>query len=308
MTEVAAIPVFVAVADTGGFAAAARQLGITKSAVSKRISALEGRLGTQLFHRSTRSISLTEAGQIYLAHAAQALGAARDAEDAVAALQGKPVGQLKISAPMSFGRLHVAPLVAGFLSNHPGVTLDLTVDDRVVDLVEAGYDMAIRAGVMPDSSLVARRLAPIHSVIVAAPAYLAKHGTPLRPEDLTAHNCLHYAYSRDPLEWVFHKPGGETRVRTRGSLRVNNSEVLCKALVDGLGVGRLPTFIAGSHIAEGSLVRLLPAHPLPEQALFAVFPERRHMPAKVRVFVGHLIDQIGSTIPYWDRNAGLVDQ
>ncbi|MEH6647370.1 LysR family transcriptional regulator [Sulfitobacter sp.] len=307
MTEIGAIPVFVAVAETRGFASAARQLGVTKSAVSKRISAMEARLGTQLFHRSTRSISLTEAGEIYLAHAVQALGAARDAEDAVAALQDKPVGQLKISAPMSFGRLHIAPLVADFLADNPGIRLELTMDDRVVDLVEAGYDMAIRAGTMPDSALIARRLAPIYSVIVAAPSYLAQHGTPMQPEDLASHNCLHYAYSRGPLDWAFLGPDGETRVRTSGSLSVNNSEALCTALVDGLGIGRLPTFIAGSFIAAGSLERLLPSYPMPEQALFAVFPERHHMPAKVRAFIDYLVNQIGSKTPYWDREARLHD-
>ncbi|MDE0970016.1 MAG: LysR substrate-binding domain-containing protein [Octadecabacter sp.] len=307
MTEISAIPVFVAVAETGGFASAARQLGITKSAVSKRISALETRLGTQLFHRSTRSISLTETGEIYLTHAAQALGAAREAEDAVAALQGKPVGHLKISAPVSFGRLHIAPLIAGFLADHPGITLEIAMDDRIVDLVESGYDMAIRAGTMPDSTLIIRRLAPIYSVIVAAPSYLVKYGEPTQPDSLTNHNCLHYAYSRDPLDWAFLGPDGEIRVRTTGSLRINNSEALCTALIDGLGVGRLPTFIASTFIAAGSLVRLMPTHPMPEQTLFAVFPERRHMPAKVRIFVDYLINQIGSTIPYWDSEAGLLD-
>ena len=157
MTEISAIPVFVAVAENGSFAAAARKLGITKSAVSKRIGLLEANLGAQLFHRSTRNISLTEAGKIYLSHAVLALGSAQEAEDAVAALQGDPVGHLKLSVPMSFGQLHVAPAVPEFLRRHPGITMELSMDDRFIDLVESGMDLALRAGTLPDSALIARR-------------------------------------------------------------------------------------------------------------------------------------------------------
>jgi DNA-binding transcriptional LysR family regulator len=305
LIEIGAIPVFVKVSETGGFAAAARQLGLTKSAVSKRISTLEAHLGAQLFHRSTRSISLTEAGEIYLAHAVQALGSAREAEDAVAALQDRPVGQLRICAPVTFGLLHVAPLVTEFLQTHPGITLDLAMDDRVVDLVDAGYDMAIRAGAMPDSALIARRLTTIKSVIVASPKYVTDYGAPMYPEDLIDHNCLHYTYSRDPLEWAFAGPEGETKIKTKGTLGINNSEALCRVLIDGLGVGRLPTFVASSHIRAGRLIRVIPQHILPEQALYAVFPERRHIPAKVRAFTDFLVHRIGGDIAYWDAEAAI---
>ena len=304
MTEIGAIPVFVAVADHGGFAAAARHLGITKSAVSKRIGVLEAHLGTLLFHRSTRSISLTEAGEAFLAHAAQALDAAQKAEDAVSALQGRPVGLLRLSTPMSFGQLHVAPLITAFLRNYPEIRLDLTMDDKLVDLVEGGIDVALRAGTLEDSSLIARRLAPIHSVVVAAPEYLSQSGIPNSPEDLLAHTCLHYSYSRDHTEWRFAGPNGDVRVQTSGILRVNNSEALCTALLDGLGIGRLPTFIAGAHLTSGRLVRVLPDYRLPEQALYAVFPERKHMPAKVRAFLDFVVERIGQDVPYWDLDAG----
>lgn len=306
MTDIGAIPVFVAVAESGGFAPAARRLGVTKSAVSKRIGALETHLGTQLFHRSTRSISLTEAGETYLAHAAQALGSAQEAEDAVTALQSHPVGHLRISAPMSFGRLHVAPLLTEFLKAYPGITLDMTMDDRITDLVEAGLDMALRAGTLRDSALIARRLAPIRSILVAAPKYVTKFGNPQHPEELLTHNCLHYAYSLDPREWHLVGPEGEMHIRTKGSLRVNNSEALCTALIDGLGVGRLPTFIAGAHLAAGRLVHILPEYGFPEQALYAVFPERRHMPMKVRTLVDFLVDKIDKEKPFWDIEAGLI--
>lgn len=306
MTEIGAIPVFVAVAENGSFAAAARKLGVTKSAVSKRVGGLEAHLGAQLFHRSTRSISLTEAGEIYLAHAIQALGSAQEAEDAVAALQGDPVGHLKVSAPMSFGQLHVAPAIPEFLRLHPGITLELSMDDRFVDLVDSGMDLALRAGTLPDSALIARKLAPIHSMIVAAPAYLARAGEPHHPQDLTDHDCLHYAYSRDPLEWKFIGDDGGIAVRTRGRFRVNNSEALCTTLIAGLGIGRLPTFIAGAHLAAGRLQRVLPNFLMPEQALYAVFPERQHIPAKVRTFVEYFANYVGKKMPYWDSEAGLT--
>ena len=306
MTEIGAIPVFVAVAENGSFAAAARKLGITKSAVSKRIGGLESHLGAQLFHRSTRSISLTEAGEIYLAHAIQALGSAQEAEDAVAALQGDPVGHLKVSAPMSFGQLHVAPAIPEFLRLHSGITLELSMDDRFVDLVDSGMDLALRAGTLPDSALIVRKLAPIHSVIVAAPSYLDRAGTPFHPQDLMDHDCLHYAFSRDPLEWKFNGDDGEITVRTKGRFRVNNSDALCTTLIAGLGIGRLPTFIAGAHLAAGRLQRVLPNFLMPEQALYAVFPERQHVPAKVRAFVEFFANYVGKKTPYWDNEAGVT--
>ena len=305
MTEIGAIPVFVAVAENQGFAAAARRLGITKSAVSKRISALETHLGVQLFHRSTRSISLTEAGEAYLEHAVHALGYAQEAEDAVAALQGEPVGHLKLSVPMSFGQLHVAPAIPKFLKLYPSITMELSMDDRFIDLVDSGMDLALRAGTMPDSALVARRLAPIHSVIVASAEYLDRSGEPTHPQDLAGHNCLHYAYSRDPLEWRFLSADGEIAVKTKGNFRVNNSAALCTTLLAGMGIGRLPTFIAGEHLSSGRLRRVLLDYPMPEQALFAVFPERRHLPAKVRAFIGFFAEYIGKGTPYWDTAAGL---
>jgi len=306
MTEIGAIPVFVAVAENQGFAAAARKLGITKSAVSKRMGALEAHLGVQLFHRSTRSISLTEAGETYLEHAVHALGYAQEAEDAVAALQGEPVGHLKLSVPMSFGQLHVAPAIGEFLKMYPSLSVELSMDDRFIDLVDSGMDLAIRAGTLPDSALIAKKLTPIHSVIVASPDYLEQFGIPQTPQDLLEHDCLHYSYSRDPLEWKFLGRDGAVTVRTKGRFQVNNSEALCTTIIDGLGIGRLPTFIAGAHLAAGRLQRVLPDFPMPEQALFAVFPERRHIPTKVRAFVDFFASHVGHRSPYWDKEAGLV--
>ncbi len=298
--SIGAIPVFVAVAENGGFAAAARQLGVSKSAVSKRISQLEAELGAQLLHRSTRSLSLTEAGERYLAHAVRALGAAREAEDAVLELQGDPKGVLKISAPMSFGRLHVAPLLAPFLRRHRGLEIDMVMDDRVTDLVEGGFDLAIRAGTLPDTALIARKLAPCRNLLCAAPAYIAEFGQPDHPAELPNHNCLHYAYFSDAQEWTFIGSDDTIRVAAGGSLRINNGEALLEAVLGGLGIARLPSFIAGPHLKSGALLRLLPHYDMPSQAIYAVFPERRHRPAKVRAFQDFLIDAYGHGLPPWD--------
>ena len=306
MDGIGVVPVFVAVAENRGFAAAARCLGVSKSAVSKRIALLEERLGVRLFHRSTRKVSLTEAGEHYLAHAVRALGAAREAEDAVLALQGAPKGRLRINAPMSFGRLHVAPLIPEFLETHPGIEIDMVMDDRVVDLVAEGFDVAIRGGTLDDSSLIARKIAPLHNVLLAAPSYISRHGQPDVPDDLLNHNCLHYAYSQDAREWVLLSKDDEIRIRTSGTYRVNNGEALKEAILRGTGIARLQTFVAGPDIAAGRLVQILPNHRMPAQTLYAVFPERRHLPVKVRAFVDFLVERIGGELPAWDKEAGLA--
>lgn len=301
MDGIGTIPVFVAVVENDGFAAAARKLGVSKSAVSKRITLLEARLGAQLLHRSTRKLSLTEAGERYFVHAVEALAAAREAEDAVAQLQDAPRGLLKINTPMSFGRLHVAPLVPEFLKQYPLIEIDMVMDDRIIDLVEGGFDVAIRGGTLPDSALIARKLAPLHSVLCAAPDYVARHGQPSEPADLLNHNCIHYSYSSGVAEWTFLGPNEPVTVRTSGTYQVNNSEALREVLIGKCGIGRLPTFVAGPDILSGRLIRVLPQFRMPSQSLYSVFPERRHMPAKVRVFLDFAIEQFGADQPYWDE-------
>ncbi|WP_417455442.1 LysR family transcriptional regulator [Kiloniella sp.] len=307
MESMNAIPVFVAVVEEGSFAAAARRLGVTKSAVSKRISLLEAHLGVQLLHRSTRKLSLSEAGEQYFAHAIQSLAAAQDAADAVAQLQGAPQGRLRINTPMSFGRLHIAPLIPDFLAAYPGVGVDMVMDDRVVDMVEGGFDLAIRVRTLEDSALIARKLAPCHNLLCAAPSYLKKHGTPKHPHDLQKHNCLQYAYANKIHTWRFEETnnGDVINLDVTGSYQVNNSEALREALVAGVGIARLPTFIAGADITAGRLVPLLPDYKLPSQIIYAVFPERRHLPAKVRVFIDYLVEKIGGDQPYWETYFNL---
>jgi DNA-binding transcriptional LysR family regulator len=192
--------VFVAVIENGGFSAAARALGVSKSAVSKRINQLESHLGMRLLHRTTRRLSLTEAGERYYEHAIQALSAAGKAEDAVAELQGEPQGKLKISSPMSFGRLHLAPLIPKFMQRYPKLQIDLVMDDKNIDLVAAGIDVAIRAGDMPDSTLIARKLAPLRQVLCASPTYILRYAMPVTPSELCEHNCILFSYSGDANE------------------------------------------------------------------------------------------------------------
>ena len=295
-----AIPVFVAVVENGGFSAAARTLGISKSAVSKRINQLEAHLGVRLLHRTTRKLSLTEAGERYFEHAAQALTAAGQAEDAVTELQGEPQGNLKISSPMSFGRLHVAPLIPKLLQRYPKLQIDLVMDDRKVDLVAGGFDVAIRAGNLPASTLIARKLAPVRQVLCVSPDYIDRYGRPGTPAELSSHNCVLYSYSSDAYEWTLIGESGPETVTVSGSYQVNNSEALLEALREGIGIGRLPTFVAGPDLKTGRLVKLFESYSLPDFTLYAVFPERQYLPAKVRAFLDFAIEYFGGDQPYWD--------
>jgi DNA-binding transcriptional LysR family regulator len=300
MRRFGAIPVFVAVVENGGFTAAARTLGISKSAVSKRINQLEAHLGVRLLHRTTRKLSLTEAGERYFEHAIQALAAANQAEDAVAELQGEPQGQLRICSPMSFGRLHVAPLIPKLFKRYPKLQIDLVMDDRKVDLVAGGFDVAIRAGNLPDSTLIARKLAPVRQVLCASPDYLDRYDRPGTPAELSGHNCVLYSYSTDADKWTLIGEGGPETVTVSGSYKVNNSEALLEALREGVGIGRLPTFVAGPDLKAGRLVKLFESYRIPEFTLYAVFPEREYLPAKLRVFLDFAIEYFGGDEPYWD--------
>jgi len=300
MSEFAAIPVFVAVVESGGFSAASRTLGVSKSAVSKRINQLENHLGVLLLHRTTRRLSLTEAGERYYEHAAQALSAAGKAENAVTELQGEPQGKLKISSPMSFGRLHVAPLIPKFMQRYPKLQIDLVMDDRNIDLVAGGIDVAIRSGDMPDSTLIARKLAPLRQVLCASPIYIDRYGMPVTPSELRERNCILFSYSGDANQWTLSKGDQSEAVLVSGSYRVNNSEALLEALREGVGIGRLPTFVAGPDLKAGNLVRILESYHIPDHSFYAVFPERQYLPAKVRAFLDFAIEYFGGDQPYWD--------
>ncbi|WP_445358454.1 LysR family transcriptional regulator [Microbulbifer sp. ANSA005] len=301
METIAAIPIFVTVAETGGFSPAAKLLGISKSAVSKRVTQLELQLGVKLLHRTTRKLSLTEAGEHFYEHARVAYKSAKDAQDAVLQLQGEPRGRLRINAPMSFGRLHLAPLIPVFMKRYPEISIDMILDDKVVDLVGEGFDIAIRGGDLPDTSLIARKLAPLKSVLCASPSYLKEFGEPTELEQLSAHNCLIFTYSRDVKEWGFIKDNHLHTIEVKGNYQVNNSEALREALLQGVGIGRLPTFVAGPDIEAGKLIPLFEEYQMPAKSIYAVFPERQFMPAKVRAFIDFAIEYFGGDTPYWDQ-------
>ncbi|EJK2114637.1 LysR family transcriptional regulator [Vibrio navarrensis] len=300
INQFADLPVFVTVVDCGSFSQAAKQLNLTKSAVSKRISHLEDGLGIRLLNRTTRKLSLTEAGQRYYDYASQALSLAKRGVDAVSELHGSPQGRLKITAPMTFGVLHVAPLISEFLGRYPEVEIDLQLEDKMVDLVEGGFDLGIRIGHLPDSNLIAKRLAPCRTVLCASPSYVAKMGAPQKPADLADHNCLRYSYFRGGNEWLFLHQEQEFKVLPRGNFIVNNSEAIRRALIAGIGVAQMPTFIIGKELRCGALVNLMPEYRLPEHFLYAVYPQRKHMPLKVRMFIDFLSEKLGSDTPYWD--------
>lgn len=305
MQAFSAIPIFIAVVENGSFSSAASQLNITKSAISKRITQLEEELGIRLLNRTTRKLSLTEAGSRYYEYVVQSFNLAQQGVDAVTELQGSPRGRLKVTTPMTFGVLHVAPLISEFLKQYPDVTIDLQLEDKMVDLVEQGFDVGIRIGQLAESNLVAKRLAPCVSVLCASPEYLATHDTIVTPRDLINHNCLLYSYYRGGTEWSLTQHHQEHRVVPSGSLRVNNSEALRKASLGGAGIANLPTFIVANDLLEGRLVHVLADYQLPQHAVYAVFPERKHMPLKVRAFIDFIADKLGTDTPYWDKGLKL---
>ncbi len=292
--------IFAAVVEAKSFSAAAKQLGMSKSAVSKQVGKLEDRLGARLLNRTTRRLSLTESGTTYYEYCARILEEAEQAESAVTVMHDRPRGTLRINAPVSFGILHLAPAINDFLEENQEITVDMTLDDRFVDLVEEGYDVAVRIGEMKDSSLVARRLAPCRFVICAAPSYLGRHGVPESPEELVDHNCLVYTYSSTG-EWQFRSPQGEPRlVRLTGSFHANNGDALRAAALAGVGILVSPTFIVGDDLRNGSLKPVLVGYERHPAAVNAVFPHRRHLSPKVRAFVDFAAKRFGPE-PYWDE-------
>ena len=301
ISDLTAQATFAQVVEAASFSAAARALGLSKSAVSKQVSRLEARLGVQLLNRTTRRLSLTEAGAVFYEGCQRMLAEAEAAEQAVTHLAAAPRGHLRLNAPMSFGILHLSPLLPALLRRCPELTVDLTLNDRLVDLVEEGYDLAIRIGRLPDSSLIARRLAPSRAVLCAAPAYLEEQGLPDRPRDLKRHAGLIYSYQADGATWRLTGPAGSERVPVAGRFRVNNGDALRQAALGGLGIAQLPTFIVGDDLRTGRLRRVLPDWEVAaEAAVHAVYPATRNLSPKVRVVIDFLAERFGDA-PYWDR-------
>jgi DNA-binding transcriptional LysR family regulator len=290
---------FVRVVEAGSFVAGAQRLGLSPAMVSRHVQDLEHRLGTRLLNRTTRRLSLTEAGAAYFERSRQLLRELEEMDLSVARDVQQPRGVLRVNAPVVFGTRHLSRLLADYTARYPEVGIDLALTDRFIDLIEEGADLAVRIGALTDSALVARRLFPARLVLCAAPDYLTRHGIPRTLDDLTRHNCLGYTYTRGGSEWEFHEAGGPVVVSLRGSLRANHGEVLYQAALDGMGIVLSPTFIVGDALRDGRLRQVLPDARLAQLSGYAVFPSRKFLSAKVRTFVDFLAEAFGPE-PYWD--------
>ncbi|TFH84876.1 LysR family transcriptional regulator [Billgrantia azerbaijanica] len=297
MDKLQAMRIFRRVAELGGFAAAARDLGLVPASVSKHVAQLERTLGVKLIRRTTRRMSLTDVGSAYLERVSHLLDELEEAESAITGLHTEPRGMLRVSLPMSFGLLHIAPALPGFLELYPDIQVDMRFNDRVVDLVEEGVGVTLRISTqLEDSTLVARRLAPVRRVLCAAPSYLQQAGEPRAVGELQQHDCLIYTLSSSPQRWLL---GGE-EVTVNGRLQADNSLALREALLAGQGIAQMPTFLVGEELRAGRLVRVLPDVEPEKHYLFVVYPPGRQLSAKVRLFVEYLQAWVGDP-PRWDR-------
>ena len=299
MMELDDLRSFVEVVESGGFNRAARRLGVSKTIVSRRIARLEAELGTRLLSRTTRGISPTEAGLEFKARSERILAQLEEAREAVAQQAGGVVGRLRLSAPLSFGVRHVAPVLAEMAQRHPRLEMDVSYSDRIVDLIGERFDAAIRIGTLQDSSLVARRIAPVRSVLVASPDYLARNGRPSTPHDLTGHECLIYT-GRTVAEWQFLAGRRSISIRPEGRLRSDSGEAVLQWATAGLGIAEGPSFLVSDAIDSGALEALLTDYARPEHGIHVVRPPGSYVAGKVRVLIDTLVERFGGQ-PYWDR-------
>jgi DNA-binding transcriptional LysR family regulator len=291
---------FIRVVDLGGFTDAAKKMGLSKSAVSKHVSALEARLGARLLNRTTRRVSPTEIGLAYYDRASRVVAEAVEADAMAASMQGAPRGELRISAPLSFGIRQFAPAVTAFLAAYPEVSARVSLDDRFVELVAEGFDMAVRIGALPDSSLMAKKLAETSLRLVASPDYLARRGAPAGLDALSDHELLHYSNSAWGSAWRLRGAHGEERtVRAVGRLTVNNGDALLEAARQGLGIAVSPSFICAGALREGAVVEVLPEARPAALGIWAVYPAGRFPQPKLRVFVDFLAERFRGSGPDW---------
>jgi DNA-binding transcriptional LysR family regulator len=290
MPSLVAMAAFARVVEAGSFTAAARDLELSTPVVSKRIGELEHELGTRLLHRTTRKLSLTEAGSAFYRHCARLVEEARMAEEAVARLNEAPRGVLRITAPASFGSNQVAMAIPAFLQRYPEVRIEMVLNDRIVDLAEEGFDLAIRLTNEPQPNLVARRLTTATKMVCASPEYWRLHGKPRTPAELAQHNCLLYASVPMLNEWYFNGPAGAERIEVRGNFSVNGPAALREAAVGGLGVVRLTSFVVSQDIAAGRLETALDEYASPDTDIYLAYLPNRYLSKKTRVFIDFLLD------------------
>jgi DNA-binding transcriptional LysR family regulator len=288
MDTLSALAAFIKIVELGSFAAAADKLELSRSSLTKLIAYLERKYDARLLNRTTRKLSLTDAGRALYERAIPLLVEFDELEGALQSDVQHPQGRLRVSAPFTFGILHLGPVINHYMEKYPDVYVDLELKDQVVDLVEDGFDLAIRIGQLNDSSLVARQLAVIDVVSCASPAYVQKHGAPQHPSELVSHSCLNYTYARQGNEWLFQRGDEHVRIKVSGPFRANNGDVLRMAALAGHGIIQQPSFIVGEDIRVGRLIPLLSGWNTYKPALHAVYPHRRFLSAKVKTFIEHL--------------------
>ncbi|MEO9655507.1 LysR family transcriptional regulator [Marinomonas sp.] len=289
---------FIRLAVTHNISQAGSELGLSPAVASNHINKLEQSLGVRLLHRTTRKISLTEEGEAFLPYAHDVLSSMEAARNSVGTGDALPSGKLRVTAPASFGRMHLVPALKGFLQQYPDLSVDLRLSDAIVDMVEGGFDVAIRNAELKDSSLIARKLTVDKRIVCAAPSYLEEHGEPQTPEELSTHQCLNLMHFDT---WRFKQPQGELAIKTKGNLQTDNGEAMRDACVLGLGLAINSTWSAYQHLQSGELVQVLKDFPLARQtAIWAVYPSSRLLAPKVRVFIDYFSAQFGDK-PYWDQ-------
>ncbi|MBS1228347.1 MAG: transcriptional regulator, LysR family [Proteobacteria bacterium] len=290
---------FNAVVDAGSFVKAADALEMSKAAVSRYVVEMETRLGVRLLHRTTRRLSLTDEGQVFYARSKELLAELQEAEEEITSRSKAASGLLRINAPFTFGIIHLAPLWGLFREQNPQVTLDITLADRLVDLVEEGYDVAIRIASLESSTLVSKKLASTRIVLCASPQYLEAHGLPKHPSELAQHAVIAYSYSSTKDEWRFVGPEGPVNVKTKPCIHTNNGDTCRAAALANQGIILQPTFLVGKDLSEGTLVELMPEYRARNLGIYAVYPTRKHVSAKVRALIDFLTAHFSQLGPSW---------
>jgi DNA-binding transcriptional LysR family regulator len=290
-----AMKTYAAVVSTGSFTAAAERLGVSKALTSKYVGQLEDHLGVRLLNRTTRQLNMTEAGQAYYQRCRQLLDEIDELEAAVRDQQEAPKGRLMVAAPTTFGEIYLTPAVADYLQEYPGVTIELVLADRYVDIVDEGFDLAVRIGNLADSSLIARRLAPTRILACAAPQYLAKAGMPSHPSELLSHSCILDTNFEVVENWPFQENGQPFMIRVDGRIRVNNAVAVREMLLAGQGIALCPDYVVAKALSEGRLQAILQGFEALDYGIHAVYPHHRHLAAKVRTFVDFLLHRFAGT-------------